>query len=674
MSNVTIKQMHLQYFKGIKNLDITFGNVTNIEGANASGKSTIVDAFFWLLWGKNAQGASDSKFLIKTVDENGVEIPHINHVVEGVLIVDGIEVTLKRVLVPEYDKEDNLSGNHTEYYWNEVPLKKSEYDQKIKGIIDEQVFKLITNPYAFLNMAWQDQRAMLLQMAGKVEDEEIAGTRKDFLKLMDKISGKTLEEYKREIQTKLQKINEAMKQIPTRIDEVKIGIPEEPDYEALKEEKAEVEAEIQKIDKAIEGYRMDGVDENLEKQKKIGELKMKQSEILSNAQVEERRKIHEYNGVYTKAEMDFKAIEEEKRIIKNSYLTQSSSVQGTKKSIEENISTIDSRLKALREEWHKENEKEFSADEELKCPLYGHGCGDSSACEKYEQSNEEAYTNFIRCKRSRLDEINATGKELNDQKKENEKLLADCLVKLEGFLKDFNTKNNEADSRQIACKKIMADNPKKPLISTIKGEDIEEWRVLGLEISRIESEIDDMKKIMDNETKEAEKANLKERRRSQVLYLDDIKRKMGIKEQIYKANERIASLESDLKNLGIEKARLEMTMTVITDFDVARMEAVSSRVNELFKKVTWQMYQRQINGEQVPACIALVDGVRWADANTASRINAGIDVASALATKYQCSAPMFIDNAECIGTIYDPGFGQRIILSHKRNAKLSITY
>lgn len=42
---ITIKSIHIENFKGIKMLDVTFSGKTKISGQNAVGKTTIFDAF-----------------------------------------------------------------------------------------------------------------------------------------------------------------------------------------------------------------------------------------------------------------------------------------------------------------------------------------------------------------------------------------------------------------------------------------------------------------------------------------------------------------------------------------------------------------------------------------------------------------------------------------------------
>ena len=66
---IKIFSLKLKNFKGIKELKIDFNcQNTNIYGANATGKTTIFDAFKWLFFDKDSSDRKD--FNIKTLDNN----------------------------------------------------------------------------------------------------------------------------------------------------------------------------------------------------------------------------------------------------------------------------------------------------------------------------------------------------------------------------------------------------------------------------------------------------------------------------------------------------------------------------------------------------------------------------------------------------------------------------
>ncbi|MFA5528414.1 MAG: ATP-binding protein, partial [Peptostreptococcales bacterium] len=165
--NIELAKLELLNFKGIKEKTIGFGKETNIYGRNETGKTTIFDSFTWLLFGKDSTNRSD--FNIKTLDKNGEFIHGLDHQVTGILLVDGKEVILRRLLKENWVKkrgsaEAIFSGNTTEYFINEEPKKEKEYKEYINSLIDENVFKLLTNPMHFnVNTSWQDRRKILLE-------------------------------------------------------------------------------------------------------------------------------------------------------------------------------------------------------------------------------------------------------------------------------------------------------------------------------------------------------------------------------------------------------------------------------------------------------------------------------------------------------------------------------
>ena len=119
--NVILKSLSLQNFKGIKELKIEFGHETTVAGANATGKTTVFDAFTWCLFGKDSSDRTDSgrgAFTVKTVDASGKAIAKLEHEVTAVIAVDSVITTFTRRLVENWVKprgkaETELRRNDT---------------------------------------------------------------------------------------------------------------------------------------------------------------------------------------------------------------------------------------------------------------------------------------------------------------------------------------------------------------------------------------------------------------------------------------------------------------------------------------------------------------------------------------------------------------------------------
>ena len=116
MRNINIKKLELRNFKGIRTMDIDFNQVTNIRGENATGKTTIFDAFTWLLFDKDSKDRT--AFDIKTLDENNEPLHGLDHSVSGVLDIDGKIWTLKKTYKEKWTKRrgdvnKELTGHET---------------------------------------------------------------------------------------------------------------------------------------------------------------------------------------------------------------------------------------------------------------------------------------------------------------------------------------------------------------------------------------------------------------------------------------------------------------------------------------------------------------------------------------------------------------------------------
>lgn len=120
MKKIIIKQLSLLNFKGVRDLTIDFDAVsTNIYGRNGLGKTTIFDAFTWLLFGKDSQDRK--KFDLKTLDSAGCIIPQIPHEVSAMLSINGEDVRLTRRFTEKWVKRAGqtvpvFTGNEEERF------------------------------------------------------------------------------------------------------------------------------------------------------------------------------------------------------------------------------------------------------------------------------------------------------------------------------------------------------------------------------------------------------------------------------------------------------------------------------------------------------------------------------------------------------------------------------
>lgn len=696
-----IKSLTLVNFKGMRNVTVDFGDgVTAISGRNGTGKTTIADGFAWLLWGKDSEGNSDTKFGIKTNDENGNYIPDLEHEVSGsfdAIDTETGEVTaveLRRVYVEEWQTpkgstERILKGHHTDYFYNGVPLKtKTEYDAKVAALIPEDLFKVITDPYYFLTLHWKAQREYLLRMAGTISDSDIAANRAEFAELLRRVTGKSMEEYKKEIAARRAKIEAQLEKIPTRKDEVTRNTPVAPDYAALEAEKVQIQADLADIDaaatSAAEANRV-AYERAARIQGDINAKRTEQNQIIYNAKESARKAAYETNRVADDAARDLAQVEQSEANETNYYNREKAVITASIATEKRRKEEAEREVAALRTRWDAVNneqfqEKTYQAAGPLLCPIFGHQCADPSAvnrhqcdaaaaAEAFKKRQDDERAAFYANQTARLDAMDIEGQELNKRIAQHDAEIA-RLTQDAATLDAKHAKSvQDYATKKEALKKVIADNPRVSTDPQIDTQALPGWVALQQEIDRLTADLTAATAPaygMEPAYPSAKKAQLNAR-------LSEIDQKLGLRSTIEANERRIVELDKEAATLAQEKAGLQIEEDLIDDFVKDRMAEVERRVNGLFDGVEFRMYKNLVNGEKEPDCVAYIGGVRYQDKNHAGQINAGLAVINALCAFHGVTAPIFVDNAESVNTLI-PVNSQLITLSVSTEDSLQVNH
>lgn len=651
---VFIKSLTLTNFKGIKSLHIDFENQTDIYGANGTGKTTIADAFNWLWFGKDSNDRKD--FEIKTLDIFGKVIPMIEHEVSAVYQIDGETVTMKRILKENWVKkrgslESEFSGNVTDLYWNEVPLNLSEFNKKVNLILDEQVFKMITSPTYFNScIEWKTRRNLLTQIAGgEISDNDIASGNSEYEALIANLTqGKTLEDYKAQILASVKKAKEDLKAIPTRIDEVSRTKPEALDFDALEKELqskgidlAKVNEDIADINKAFESKLESQKDDKL----KINDVKVALGTIEANAKRAAQDKLapkpSAVDGlVKSKEELEAKLYSCESNL---------KTLTDKKTSLEQEAKSVEVKMGSLRTEWENENAKELTFnDNDFHCPT----CKREFETGDVESKKAEMLNTFKANKKNKLDEINRRGAALKQEKENAEKEAQTLIPRIKSAetLVDETKEEIEKLKAQISSEKekdstpVAEQNTFEVVYQSILDSDNQYQENLLL-LETLQGSLVEVPGVDNSEL--VNKRNILEHE------INIIKGKLLTKNQIEAVDNRIQQLRDEEKTLGKQILEVEKIQFTIESFIKAKIDRLEAAINEKFNLVNFKMFEEQINGGMRETCVAMVNGVPFSDLNTASKMNAGLDIINTLCEFYKISAPIFIDNAESVHTLID---------------------
>lgn len=627
MKDVIIKQMKLTNFKGLRDFTIEFSDsMTSVLGKNGSGKTTIFDAFTWLLFGKDSEDRKS--FNIKTLDAQGVAIPRIPHEVSAILIVDGEEINLCRRYNEKWQKKrgsatEEFTGHEEERLYNDVPMSVKEWGEKITSICSEQVFKFITNPLYFSAQKSDVQRSMLFRMAGDISDAEIAAGNAEFTALLASLTGKTMDEYKREIAAKKRRIKAEIDGIPERIDERKRDMPEAENWMALDADLQAKKSELEKVEKSItdksQAYS-EASNAKLEISKKEFNLRQK----LLNREYEIKQEVQkEYNEQSSKQS-------ELRRQVENAQ-AELNRVQSEMTRYQSDLNTMQSKRETLIAEWREINARTLQfKEDEFVCPT----CKRPLDIDDIERKQNEMTESFNTRKATDLAENNRKGQA-------NKKAMEDTIALIK-----------KCEERIAELSKKIEELKANPLYSaTLTAPDATQTIEADAERNNLVDEIAKVKAELDKPVEAPDTTELTEQKKSIMSEIDIIKAKLTKKETIERNNQRIQELETQLRNQSEELAQLEGIEFTMAAFSKARIEAVESRINGLFSLVRFKMFEQQINGGEVETCEATVNGVPYSDLNNAMTINAGLDIINAICKSEGVTAPIFIDNAESVNEL-----------------------
>lgn len=565
MKQTKLLKLTLKNFKQFDDLTLDFkGENAVLSGRNASGKSTVADAFEWLLKGKNFDG--NTKFSITPLDENGNEKRGCVTIVTAELNIDGKPITITKEQFENVTKKErefltpgSIAPKKIKYFIDDVPI---DTETAFKGFItskiaDDETMKLISSVSHFIGLKPEQQRQALI----KLFDMDIASI-PDYEKVSHLLENVSIDDKLKAHKTKLKSMDKQLDEINTRKDEIKDSFDVTADYESL----------LQALDKEINAER-----ENLKtviESEQIKELSIKcdaDLQVLVDKIVEADKGLEE----------------SEKKLSENTkyYLTKEAKLN---------------EIKAKGNTINNEIDKASNKEPDTLCPT---------------------------CKRA--------FENAAETKKQHEKIKAETIEKLESEKKElaseYKTVKAELDSLiTISDKLEQARNTDRTIVNDLKNESYE------------------LSKKFINEKSELEKT-LQAESLNKITELTLEKEKLNV---FIKAKARFKELTELQQNLTAEKGSLSHEADIMEQILKERNKRLETAVNSEFKAIQFKLFEMQTNGEYKEVCKPTIDGVYYADANTASQINATLEILDVFIKNLKISMPIFIDKVNLVNNVY----------------------
>ena len=676
---IRINKLTIDNFKGIRHAELTFGGVSSdIAGDNGTGKSTVFDAFTWLLFGKDHRGQSatgTSGFDITPIDPaTREEIHHADTSVEAELTLDGTIKTLRRCWKEDWvkpkGKAEAVLAGHSGSFWSdgvELPTKK-EYDAIIGQIIDENIFKALTDPLYLIGgqTHWKELRGMLLGLVG--DDIDRGRLEIEFAELIAEMNGEPLEQFRKRIAAAKKKCRQVLDSVEPTIRGMMKTRPDAEDFDALRTELAGIEESI-KADCASSQDRMAEIDRLLEGEKarvkagqeKVSELyrsqteiRMQQEKMLATAR-QEAMAANNRRSVDV-AEKTLAVTQAKNALARYDAEADVRGKQARIASLDDEICKASEQVRELRETYTQEREKAMEISEvDTRCPA----CGQELPAETIEEARRRARALAIEQKRRDLqnivDQANALKKGIEAAKTEIDSLK--CIIEQKVSRRaEFEEAVGRAEAALSGVLSTPVINSSDEELKCRKSPEFTELLRLEQEVN---SQLLDAKVMSGEESGNA--ALLTERRglENKVREIIDagyarmasIKARIAKEDDIARIDAAIVKEREDARAMSDELARLERLEFETEEYVRADIGMVEDVVNNRFRVARFRMFDQTQDGGLVETCyLTDAKGVPFRSMNDAQRILCGMDVIRVLGEHYGVSAPIFVDNAESVTT------------------------
>ena len=622
-----IIKLTLKNFKGCRHFVFDAGGQDcKVFGDNGTFKTTLYDAFLWLLFDKDSQNRAD--FAIKTLDKNGEPIHHLDHEVTGVFFdeVDGERIELRKVYREKWTKKrgsatETFTGHETDYYIDGVPVKKSEYTQRVAEIAPEDRFKLLTSPLFFNDhMKWQDRRELLIEIAGDVTMDDIIKANPDLKELPTILGKHSPDDYKAIIMVRRAEVNKELERIPIRIDEVS---RHQPDVEGIDPDQLEQQSKELMAEQA--------------------ELKRELADLMSSGnQSKIRQQIAEIDAKLLGIETDYRReVNEQIAKVEDKLMTCRAAILGAQNDLDIRLhqlkdnqkyaGTLEAQIASLRQKWHEVNDQELELCVDEVCPT----CRQAIPADQVKMAQEKAVAEFNTKKAEQLEAINAEGKVKREELERVRATIAELKAELPKL---------EAKLKQLEDEKAGLEQQLETLKATVNGyRQQDNYKQLVVEKEQLLQALDGDQSAIKPQTEELEnKIKIIE---DQLVELRNAKATWELYQNI---GRRISVLQAQESELAEVFETLEHELHLIEEYIKTKAELLTDKINSKFRLAEFKLFETQINGGINPICETTYKGVPWNSLNSAGRVQVGLDIIRTLQEHFQFRPPVWIDNRESI--------------------------
>ena len=612
--NVSLNKLSIRSFKGINSFDADFaGGHAVIKGANGTGKTTVYDAFLWLLFDKDSTGRK--QFELRPLNKDNQPVKALVLAVEAEIEIDGTAHVFRKEHHEKVVKKQ-LRGYETLCLIDEVPKKVGEYATYIAEVIPEDTFKMLTSLKHFSEgLHWTERRGVLLDIAGEI------GTPDDFDELLAALNGRTVKDYEDVLKTQKKRLVTERDEINPRIDEISRGMKgyEQTNDTDMRDERKAVTLDIERLD----GTRKELLESEQQRQttleainalcgKRVSrEMELKNSTAGIQHLLDAKKRIEDAVTERTKAVAD----------ASNALALKDSEVRTKNASLQAEQRTLGGV------------QQEYKVAEKATGDATCYACGEPLKADKLAEVESVRVV--------KLETIEAAGnaamERVNICKTAIADLANECHVLQEKVGQAELILTEAENYREEKLPRIENQIAHK---ETVKPEDDPVWCGIIEEVKVLQDEV--------GESVSDQLKGIEANRQPKIDRLAELDSSLARADRHKEDKTRIGELGQQEKDLAQAIADIEKQVADIEKYNATVSGMVESAVNGRFKYVEFKLFNQLLNGVLEDCCEATLKGVPYQDMSYGQKIIVGIDIINVLSEHYGLSVPLFLDNAESL--------------------------
>ena len=633
MKEIFLKKIVIENWRA-QNRTVEFSNITEIRGRNKEGKSSIMNAFLWLMTGYDEYDRVNYQLFDNTVEqtyENAIPAS-----VEAVIDVDGYTYTFKKTAKQGWSRTRGKSEYERKgtddysFFSDGIEVSATQYKSQIASLLAPiDKLKIMLNLRYFLMLDWKEMRKQLETMVGEIESSDFKG---DYSVILLDLAKYTPDELKSLYKSKIKPIKVSIDSLPVTIETMQNNLPDLTKVEEARKAIDEAKQQIADIDEKIVGAG-DFAKPYIDKRNaELAEITKLQEEYNSS----QYKYVCNFNDEVEKIQKEIRDVDSYNSDVEKANKKAESERESNNKELDK-MNTFLSTLQTRHEELTAQNK-------ECKARMFtGEKCAYCGQ-EFPEDKLEEARKRFNEQKEKDRAYIVAQGKANKEQILNTEKCIEALKAKIEKPLDILEKKSK--DELEDKLDKLRASFV--PYDKTTEG---------AAKLSVIEEKRANLTVIPQQDN-----SALLNMKRGLLDEIETNSKKLGLKDEYDKQLEKIRGLQEELKHNSVELAKLEGKLAKVKEYEEEKAKIISDRVNGKFEYVQIEMSETNKSGDIVPTCVVKDNkGVNALVTNNASRVLCGIDIAIAFQNFYGLSLPLFIDNYELFSEDNQPGINRQVV-------------